>query len=203
MKLRIPIIITAVGVLITAAFEMCYAWVPAQGMMFLAGFIRVAFLVLFVAAVVWVFTLWWAHKVRALIPFVLVLLFMFGGCDAANRVGQFLGKQRFLERLPRFEEAVWAIRSGAALSNSLFTVRDLPHGRQWVAIHRSGPYIGYAAVTDPETNGSLTIRFLQDVTFNSHHREFVFQSEGDFKGALSEREFILYEINTNWCAVAD
>ena len=203
MKLKTSIIIMIVGILIAATFEVRYAWAPARGMMFLAGFVRMALVGLFALSVAWVFTLWRKHKAKSLLPLALVLLFMFGGCDGAIHLGEILGRQRFLSRLAGFEHAARLIESGSTSSDPMLEVKQLGHGRQWVKIHQTEPYIGYAAVTDPETNGSLTIRFLQDITFNSHHRMFMFQSVGDFDGVLRNREYIHYTINTNWCATAD
>jgi hypothetical protein len=148
--------------------------------------------------IVGVFTMWRIHKAKALIPLALCIPFVFLG-GIASDLGLHQRIRAFRDTLPKYEEKV------ASVVDQLHQRKEISdpqhnsnHFGRFPDNH--GLFNVYAEL---DTNGVATIRFVEVISMNFHHRGYIYRADGDFKSALREREGIEAPINKNWCAIAD
>jgi hypothetical protein len=162
------------------------------GLVFLLGLFAVT-----IWNIVGVFTMWRIHKAKALIPLALCILFVFLG-GIASDLGLDQRIRAFRDALPKYEE------KAASVVDQLHQrkeVADPQHDSNYFGKFPDHSRCNIYAELD--TNGVATIRFVEVISMNFHHRGYMYRADGDFKSALREREGIEAPINKNWCAIAD
>jgi hypothetical protein len=203
MRWRITITLLVAAVLLVYAFDFgAHPSTGAHGFGMLVLAVSTA-LVIFNA--VGVFALWKRYKTLGLVPLLLIL----GSCVAAVPAGS-LGFdariEHFRSNQARYDEIVSKVLS-----------REIPDPRHdeicssktednYVAFRTPEKYrtlVPYLITSDREGTNTVAVRLVLCVMFPSHHRAYLWCSDGEFTRRLRSWEHIQAVINTNWCAIAD
>ncbi len=171
-------------------------------LMFITMPVMIGLPILTLANLIRVPLLWRQHRFKAFVPFLICAfgLYLTGW---AMDLGHWLHIREFKANLSQYEAVVDDIvhrrmpptPTGIVMKGEedccydFHLPPDKKHLAQW----------GTAEFGE---DGTLTVRFILATHFNSHHRKFMYRSDGDFEKAYREREGGT-PINEHWAAVSD
>ena len=180
-----------------AAFDMVlflFAFKPNILWQFFSIILFFVMLVILIGDIVFIPNKWKQYRFKAFVPFCAASLCLVT-IPTSMIAGFLLRDHLFRSRLPQYEAVIELIMDGSVDVGDELRLIELPPEYSRLAS---------AVLAQKDSNGILTIEFINGSGFPVHHSGYLFRSEGKLQDwEHAGRWSLKYKINDHWYRISD